>query len=196
MNPFVALSDVLREIIELLNKGERQRAAKLYLERIAHVIMGFLRRHHVSDAEAKELVINVFLKMLHNPCPRDVSPAVWLWTMVNFVFMDWKRSAYWNSKKEESSPQITDIDPDTLPSSESPHWLRLCVKRAAHKLQTEDPVTAHLLWLNHCGHSAAEIAVIFGARPPPSKEQETAARNRVLTAMKKARAYFSHCKEN
>lgn len=195
MNPFVALSDVLREIIELLNKGERQRAAKLYLERIAHVIMGFLRRHHVSDAEAKELVINVFLKMLHNPCPRDVNPAVWLWSLVNSVLMDWKRSAYWNSKKEESSPQITDIDPDTLPSSESPHWLKLCVERAAHELQVQDPNRAHVLYLSFHGHSAAEIAVIFGAKPPPSKEQETAARNRVLVAMKKARDFFAHCKE-
>jgi len=52
-----------------------------------------------------------------------------------------------------------------------------------------------VLWLWYRGHSAAEIAVIYGATPPPNEKQETAARNRVLVSTRKAREYFQHCRD-
>ena len=119
------------------------------------------------------------------------------------MLIDWARdrNALKRGGKGEDRLQV-ELDEETLEvligaieSTAAPAWLKLCIERAAHQMQVDDPNRANVLWLWYRGHSAAEIAVIYGASPPPSEKQEIAARNRVLAATRKARDYFQHCKD-
>lgn len=191
-------------IADFIRTRQAERAANVFCQRLGSRILGFLRRHRVPEADAEELVSDVCMKLLGSPCPAEVRPVVWLWTVVNSVLVDWarKRGAQKRGGAGEDALEVR-VDEETQDvliesqiAPDTPPWLKLCVERAAHELQVQDPNRAHVLYLSFHGHSAAEVAVVFGAKPPPTKQQETAARNRVLEAMKKARDFFSHCKEN
>lgn len=191
-------------IADFIRTRQAERAANVFYQRLGSRILGFLRRHRVPEADAEELVNDVCMKLLTSPCPANVRPVVWLWTVVNSVLVDWarKRGARKRGGAGEDALEVR-VDEETQEvliesqiAPDAPPWLRLCVERAAHELQVQDPNRAHVLYLSFHGHSAADVAVVFGATPPPTKQQETAARNRVLEAVRKARDFFAHCKEN
>lgn len=191
-------------IADCIRTRQTERAARTFLQRLGSRILSFLRRHRVPEADAEELVSDICLKLLSSPCPSGVRPVVWLWTVVNSVLVDWarKRGAKKRGGAGEDALEVR-VDEATQEvlieaqiAPDAPPWLKLCVERATHELHLQDPNRAHVLYLSFQGYSAAEVAVVFGAEPPPSKQQENAARNRVLEAMKKARDFFSHCQEN
>lgn len=183
--------------------GQLEKAAIHLHRNLGSRINGYMRRHRVPEADAEELVSEVWVKFLRSRYDGQTRPVVWLWTIVQSVLVDWarERSAQKRGGAGEDRLEIQ-VDEDTLDvlinSTESPNapgWLKLCIERAAHQLELDDPNRAHVLWLWYSGQSAADIAVVFGANPPPTSKQETAARNRVLEATRKAREYFQHCKE-
>jgi DNA-directed RNA polymerase specialized sigma24 family protein len=187
-----------------LRAGQIEQAAVCLHTRLGRRVIAYLRRHRVPEADAEELVSDVWIKFLQNPCDDRMRPVVWLWTMVQSVLVDWarERGALKRGGSGEARLEVELNDEafverlmEGMESPQAPAWLKLCIERAAHQLELDDPSRAHVLWLWYRGHSAAEIAVIYGATPPPSDKQETAARNRVLVATRKARDYFQHCRD-
>jgi DNA-directed RNA polymerase specialized sigma24 family protein len=166
-------------------------------------VLGYLRRHRVPEADAEELVTDVWMKFLGSHYDGQARPVVWLWTIVQSVWVDWARARA-SQKRGGSGEERLEVEvdaqtlealADAVQAPNAPGWLRLCLERAAWQLEQDDPNRAHVLWLWYSGQSATEIAIVFGAKPPPNAKQEAAARNRVLEATRRARAYFEHCKE-
>jgi DNA-directed RNA polymerase specialized sigma24 family protein len=189
--------------MNLIQAGELEKAA-IHLHRsLGSRLISYFRRHRVPEADAEELVSEVWIKFLRSRYDGQTRPVVWLWTIVQSVLVDWarERSAQKRGGSGEDRLEVQ-VDEDAfevlINATESPNtpgWLKLCIERAAHQLEQDDPSRSHVLWLWYSGQSAADIAVVFGAPPPPTPKQETAARNRVLEATRKAREYFQHCKE-
>lgn len=191
------------EAVRLLRAGQRERAALHLHQRLGNRVQAYLLRHRVPAADAEELVSDVWIKFMQSPCPANTRPVVLLWSVVHSVLVDWvrQRDALKRGGKGQERLQV-EVDEDTfelhlnaLESNQTPAWLKLCIERAAHALQQADPNRAHVLWLWYRGHTAAEIALVYGAKPPPSAPQESAARSRVLEAMRKARVFFQHCQD-
>lgn len=192
-----------QEAMALIQAGKTEQAARHLHATMTQRVLGFLRRHRVPEDDAQELVLDIWIKFIRSPYDGRTQPVVWFWGVVQSVLVDWarERSALKRGGAGEERLEVR-VDDDTLEviinaleGTNTPAWLKLCIERAAHQLEQDDPNRAHVLWLWFSGHSAADIAVVFGATPPPSTKQETAARNRVLEATRKARDYFGHCKD-
>lgn len=192
-----------QQAMDLVQSGQLQQAA-VYLHRnMGSRVEGFFRRHRVPQDDAEELVSDVWVKFLGSRYDNQIPPIAWFWRIVRSVLLDWVRQRDAQKRGGSGEDRLPiEVDEETLEilinsveSGNAPAWLKLCIERAAHKLEQDDPNRSHVLWLWFSGHSAADIAVVFGADPPPTDKQETAARNRVLEATRKARDYFAHCKD-
>lgn len=192
-----------RQAMDWVLQGERERAAVHLHRTLGSRVLGYLRRHRVPDQDAEELVTDIWMKFLCSRYEEQVRPVVWLWMIARSVLIDWVRARTSQKRAGADGDALEiELDAQTLETiahaaetADAPAWLRLCIERAARQLELDDPNRAHVLWLWYSGQSAAEIAVVFGAKPPPNAKQEAAARNRVLEAVRKARAYFQHCKD-
>ena len=198
--------DVADQAIELLRAGKVQQAAELLNRHLHTRMLRYFQRHRVPPDDAQELVTDVWMKFMNSRFEGETRAVVWLWVVANSVLLDWlraqkaeKRGRALNGAVEVSG--LDDVAWDMavnqfdIETEQSQPWVKLCVDRAMLQLSQDDPRRAHVLWLWYQGWSAQELAVEHGAKPPPTKQQETAARNRVLEATRKAKDYFSHCKE-
>lgn len=198
--------DVAHQAIELLRAGKIQLAAELLNKHLHTRMLRYFQRHRVPPDDAQELVTDVWMKFMNSRFEGETRAVVWLWVVANSVLLDWvraqkaeKRGRALNGAVEVSG--LDDVAWDMavnqfdIETEQSQPWVKLCVDRAMLQLSQDDPRRAHVLWLWYQGWSAQELAVEYGAKPPPTKQQEAAARNRVLEATRKAKDYFSHCKE-
>lgn len=187
----------------LVLEGRIDEAAVLLHRQLGSRMKGNLRRHGVPEEDAEELVDDIWMRFIQTCRNIRVPAVVWLWTNARSILVEWvrakgalKRGGRGESRLEvRVDDEALDVIIEAMEAPNVPGWLKLCVERAAHLLEHEDPNRAHVLWLWFTGHSAADIAVVFGATPPPTPEQETAARGRVFEATRKARKYFAHCND-
>jgi DNA-directed RNA polymerase specialized sigma24 family protein len=196
--------ETAEQAVALLRAQQVEQAALLLHRCLAGRMQRYFERHRVSRSEAEELVSDVWLRFIASSFDGRTRAVVWLWTVARSVLLDWVRAQGAQSRGRgpgASALEIT-LEDDAWALVENqnaaavtPGWLKLCVERAIHQLEQDDPGRAHVLWLWHQGWSADEVAIHFGAPPPPSEKQRTAARNRVLDATRKARDYFSHCRD-
>lgn len=198
--------EAAEQALELLRAGKVQPAAEL-LNRYLHTrMLRYLQRHRVPLDDAQELVTDVWMKFMNSRFEGETRAVVWLWTVASSVLLDWVRAqkAEKRGRALSGAVEVSGLDDVAwdmavnqfdIETEQSQPWVKLCVDRAMLQLSQDDPRRAHVLWLWYQGWSAQELAVEYGAKPPPNKQQETAARNRVLEATRKAKTYFSHCKE-
>lgn len=197
-------AEAAAKAMQLVQDRQPEAAARLLHRELGQRMQRYFQYHRVPPDDAEELVTDVWMKFLGSRYDGRTRPVVWMWTIANSVLVDWARARSAQRRGGSGQDRIEiHLDEETLAividqtaSIESPGWLKLCIQRAAHQLECDDPNRAHVLWLSYRGYSAAEIALVFGAAPPPTAKQETAARNRVLEAIRKARGYFEHCKES
>ena len=198
--------EAAEQALELLRAGKVQPAAEL-LNRYLHTrMLRYLQRHRVPLDDAQELVTDVWMKFMNSRFEGETRAVVWLWTVASSVLLDWVRAqkAEKRGRALSGAVEVSGLDDVAwdmavnqfdIETEQSQPWVKLCVDRAMLQLSQDDPRRAHVLWLWYQGWSAQELAVEYRAKPPPNKQQETAARNRVLEATRKAKTYFSHCKE-
>lgn len=198
--------DVADQAIALLRAGNVQPAAELLNKHLHTRMLRYLQRHRVPPDDAQELVTDVWMKFMTSRFDGQTRAVVWLWTVAGSVLLDWVRAqkAEKRGRALSGAVEVSGLDDVAwdmavnqfdIEIEQSQPWVKLCVDRAMLQLTQDDPRRAHVLWLWYQGWSAQELAVEHGAKPPPTKKQETAARNRVLEATRKAKEYFSHCKE-
>jgi DNA-directed RNA polymerase specialized sigma24 family protein len=196
--------EVADNAIVLLRQQQIEQAAILLHRSLAGRMQRYFERHRVPSGEAEELVSDVWLRFIASSFDGRTRAIVWLWTVARSVLLDWVRAQSAQSRGRALGSDAIEITMDDESwelvdkqnaAAVTPGWLKLCVERAIHQLELDDPKRAHVLWLWHQGWSAEEVAVHYGAAPPPTDKQKTAARNRVLEATRKARDYFEHCKE-
>lgn len=194
---------VAEQAFELIAQNKPEAAALLLHQRMAPRLNHYFVTRGVPLADAEELVSDVWIRLLQSCYDGRAKPVVWLWTVVHSVHIDWARARQAQSRggvgaerrEIHVDEETMEVLANTVAASTPPAWLKLCIERAAHAMEQEDPNRAHVLWLWYRGHSASDIAVMFGAEPPPSLKQETAARNRVLEATRKAKQFFEHCRD-
>jgi RNA polymerase sigma factor (sigma-70 family) len=198
--------EIANQAIELLRAGKVQAAAELLNKHLHTRMLRYLQRHRVPPDDAQELVTDVWMKFMNSRFDGQTRAVVWLWTVAGSVLLDWvrrqkteKRGRALNGAVEVSGLDEVAwgmaMDQFDLETEQSQPWVKLCVDRAMLQFSKDDPRRAHVLWLWYQGWSAKELAVEYGAKPPPTQNQETAARNRVLEATRKAKDYLAHCKE-
>lgn len=198
--------EIADQAIELLRAGKVQAAAELLNMHLHTRMLRYLQRHRVPPDDAQELVTDVWMKFMNSRFDGQTRAVVWLWTVAGSVLLDWVRRQ--KTEKRGRAPngavEVSGLDEVAwdmamdqfdLETEQSQPWVKLCVDRAMLQFSKDDPRRAHVLWLWYQGWSAKELAVEYGAKPPPTQNQETAARNRVLEATRKAKDYLAHCKE-
>lgn len=181
-----------------------EQGASLLCRHLSRRVQRYFERHRVPHHQAEELVTEVWLKLLHSRYEGRVRAVVWLWMVAGSVLLDWvdKTKAERRVGSDASQPIEVAVDDDTwsvihdsVAAAHPPPWLRLCLERAAFLFEQDEPRRAEVLRFSCEKWSAEEIALYYGATPPVTAKQQTAARNRVLDAVKRARTYFEHCKE-
>lgn len=202
-NDKMSEEEIAERALALMREGSRGReqAARLLEQRLRGRMQAYLVRHRVPDADAEELVIDVWLKLLRSEFDQRTRPVVWLWKVARSVLLDWIRRR--RSEKRGSGTVEMTLDEDqwlelqeTVGAAPAPPWLKLCLERAMFQLEQDDPARAEVLRLAAEGWTAREIAIYYGAESSAvTQKQEGAARDRVYQARKKAQSYFQHCKE-
>jgi DNA-directed RNA polymerase specialized sigma24 family protein len=194
------------EAMGLIQKGGKhaEQGAGLLCRHLTKRVQRYFERHRVPEAQAEELVTEVWLKLLTSQFEGRTRAIVWLWTVAGSVLLDWvaKTKAESRVGADASRPVEVAVDEDTwglisesVAATHTPPWLKLCLERAAFVFEKEEPRRAEVLRFSCEKWSAEEIALYYGATPPVTAKQQTAARNRVLDAVKRARSYFAHCKD-
>lgn len=194
------------DALRLIQQGGAfaERGAELLCRHLTRRVQRYFERHRVPENQAEELVTEVWLKLLHSKYEGRVRAVVWLWMVAGSVLLDWvaKHQAERRAGGDAAQPIEVAVDDDTwhviqdsVAATDAPPWLKLCLERAAFVFEQEEPRRAEVLRFSCEKWSAEEIAVYYGATPPVTAKQQTAARNRVLDAAKRARSYFEHCKD-
>jgi DNA-directed RNA polymerase specialized sigma24 family protein len=192
--------EIAEQAVILLRQAKVEQAALLLHRSLAGRMQRYFERHRVASNEAEELVSDVWLRFIASSFDGRTRAIVWIWTIARSVLLDWVRSQNAQSRGRGLGGNVVEITMDDdswelVGNQNTPGWLKLCIERAIHQLELDDPRRAHVLWLWYQGWTADEVAIHYGATASPSDKQKTAARNRVLEATRKARDYFSHCRE-
>jgi DNA-directed RNA polymerase specialized sigma24 family protein len=192
--------------LALIRQGgaHAEEGTRLLCRQFSGRMKGYFMRRRMTEAEAEELVAETWLKILVSRFDGRTRAIVWIRTAARSVLLDAidKRKAFKRHGLGDEAAEISVDDEawqalsETVAATRTPDWVRLCVERAAHAFEQHEPRRAEVLRMACEKWSAEEIALYFGEAPPPSEKQKTAARNRVLDAMKKARDYFAHCKDD
>lgn len=197
---------IAEQAMRLIQQGGtfREQGAALLCRHLSRRVQRYFERHRVPENQAEELVTEVWLKLLCSRYEGRVRAVVWLWTVAGSVLLDWvdKTRAERRAGSDAAQPVELAVDDaawgllsESVAAPAPPPWLTLCLERAAFVFEQEEPRRAEVLRFSCERWSAEEIAIYYGATPPVTPKQQTAARNRVLDAVKRARSYFAHCKD-
>lgn len=196
---------VAEEGLALISQGKVEQGASLLVRHLSKRLQRYYLRHGVPADQAEELVNEAWFKLVSSSFRGETRAIVWVWKVAGSVLLDWvgRNATMRRSGTDDQPVSEVHLDDDGwrwlaefAPAGEAPAWLTTCIERAAHLFESDEPRRAEVLRFTCEGWSAEEIAVYYGAAPPPSEKQKTAARNRVLDALKRARGYFAHCRED
>lgn len=221
-----ALEKHANEAMRLIAAGNTEKGAEVLVRHLSGALQRTcMHRYRISIDDAEELVMEAIFKIVKGQFQHETQPLIWIRTIVRNVCLDWLEKARAAKRGGPKTPTdrgdaagaqtaqqlaerqggqgSADFEQDgdaflaeRVSDQRMPAWIRLCVERAAWQFERDEPRRAEVLRMKTEGWSAEEIALHFGATPPVQKKQEVAARNRVLDAMKRAREYFQHCKDD
>jgi DNA-directed RNA polymerase specialized sigma24 family protein len=204
-DPDSSIEALAEHAFGLIRKGgrDREQGFALLCKRLNGRLMAYFRKRRVQDTDAEDLVIETWVKLANSRFEGRTRAIVWIWYCARSVFLSWvvKKDPLRNvvapspGDDDGRDDEEWDVPGDPGTGVNFPGWARLCVQRAAAQFEHDHPGRARVLRMKAEGWSADEIAVYFGAKPPPSENEKTAARNRVLHSLKEAREYFAHCKD-
>ena len=195
---------VAEEGMALIRAGRVEEGAALLVRRLSGRLQRYFERHRVPGAQAQELVSEAWLKLVNSRFEGQTRAIVWIWRVAGSVLLDWVDHHAAERRAGTRALPVAELQVDddawahlaeSVAAPQAPAWLTRCIEQAAFRFEREQPRRAEVLRFSCEGWSAEEIAVYYGATPPPGEKQKTAARNRVLDAMKQARSYFDHCRE-
>lgn len=208
------------EAMRLIAAGQTEKGAEVLVRHLSGALQRTcIHRYRISVDDAEDLVMEAIFKIVQGRFQHETEPLIWIRTIARNVCLDWLEKARAAKRGGPTAPAGPVDTPMAQHAAESqggaafeqdgdaflaervsdpgmPAWARLCVERAAWQFERDEPRRAEVLRMKTEGWSAEEIALHFGATPPVQKKQEVAARNRVLDAMKRAREYFQHCKDD
>lgn len=200
-----SIEDIAEQAFALIAKGgqDRERGFALLTNRLYGRLKAYFRRRRVPDADVEDLIAETLFKLSRAKFEGRTLAIVWIYRVANSVWLDKvrkkdplaRRPSVSGDDEFDGDQKEWDTTPDSSLAAYFPPWARLCVQRATAQFEHDHPDRAMLLRMKVEGWSASEIAVYLGATPPPSARQEATARERLSHAIKTAREYFAHCKE-
>jgi DNA-directed RNA polymerase specialized sigma24 family protein len=199
------IEDVAEQAFALISKGgqDRERGFALLTQRLYGRLKAYYRRKRVADADIEDLIAETWFKLSRAKFEGRTLAIIWIFRVARTVWLDKvrkkdplaERPMGSGNDEFDGDQEEWDATPDTGLAAYFPPWARLCVQRATAQFEHDHPGRAIFLRMKVEGWSAGEIAVYLGATPPPSARQEATARERLSHALKTAREYFAHCKE-
>lgn len=194
---------ILAKVFELISMGGRpqiNQAVMLLDKELTNRVTRYFLRHRIPEEVAEELTNDLWLKLVTSHFDGRTRPVVWMWKIGRSLMIDWIRR---EAAEKRGRAAQGDLDEDewlalmeSVPSLSMPGWIRLCIERAIWQLEQDDPARAEVLRMVFEGWTDVEIAIYYGADPDTlSKKQQTAARDRVYRARKRAQEYFADCKD-
>lgn len=194
---------ILARVFELISKGGRpqiNQAVILLDKELTNRVTCYFLRHRIRPDVAEELTNDLWLKLVTNRFDGRTRPVVWMWKICRNLMVDWIRREAAEKRGSSSQGELDDDKwlelMESVPSVFLPGWIRLCIERAMWQLEQDDPARAEVLRMVFEGWTDVEIAIYYGADPDKlSKKQQTAARDRIYRARKRAQEYFADCKD-
>lgn len=194
---------ILARVFELISKGGRpqiNQAVMLLDKELTNRVTRYFLRHRIPPEVAEELTNDLWLKLVTSRFDGRTRPVVWMWKIGRSLMIDWIRREAAEKRGRAAQGDLDDDEwlelMESVPSMSMPGWIRLCIERAIWQLEQDDPARAEVLRMVFEGWTDVEIAIYYGADPDTlSKKQQTAARDRVYRARKRAQEYFADCKD-
>ncbi len=200
------IEDVAEQAFALISKGgqDRERGFALLTNRLYGRLKPYFRRKRMADADIEDLISETWIKLSRANFDGRTRAIVWVLIVARSAWLDKVRKKDPLAERPSGSgddeldgdQEEWDAAPATGLAAYFPPWARLCVQRATAQFEHDHPGRAVFLRMKVEGWSAGEIAVYLGASPPPSARQEATARERLSHALKTAREYFAHSKED
>ena len=170
--------------------GARERGVRQLFEAYAGQLRRYFVRHRVLEAEAEELVQEVFIRVLRG-CDSyrgEAPPAVWFWTIARNTMISYHRA----QRPEQRAADFDDADGfeqwlENQPGADSPAWLRECLQRQLARFEVDHPQRAECITavvMRDWGID--ELAAFLGRSLAATKEYLSQCR-------KKLRAYLDEC---
>lgn len=155
---------------------------QLYRQQFGRVV-AYFRRCGASDAEAKELAQDSFLRAFRslNHFRGESQFSTWFWAIARNVLVDHLRQA---------KPDAVDTNPDDLPAGHcalSQHLRQKCLQTGFARFSADHPERAQALYLFAVeGLSTKELAVLLG-------RTEHATHEYLSQCRAKLRPYIADC---
>lgn len=177
----------LRQAFSLIKGSERDReeAVRRLDRALGRKIERYFVRHKVPEADAEELVWDVWMKVLTSEFRGETRPVVWVWMVARSILISFHRR-----KRPEVGLDEEDWDAllNTQTSLELPAWVRLCIERALFLFENDHPERSEMLRMVAEEWSAREIGEFLGCN-------EGAARDRVYRTRERVKPYLDECLE-
>jgi RNA polymerase sigma-70 factor, ECF subfamily len=165
--------------------AEREQCVLLLNRALGKRLERYFVRHRVAEAEAEELVWEVWLRVLQGNYRGDARPVIWIWTIARNLMLDHHRA---RRPEVQCDDEGWDALLGRLPAPGIAAWVRLCIQRALAQFELDHPERAEVLRMVAEEWSAQEIGAVFGC-------SAGAARDRSFRARELARGYLAECQE-
>jgi hypothetical protein len=199
------------ELVRAGSPGDRREAAivlhthdRLYIQRrLQH---GHGKVVGMSEEDAEDNLFAVIERFTKSNPDGRTSGLTWLNLMIDGQALDFHRRRRADKRgggdieesfytaEDELRTDVEGAQPLYGSANQRP-GLDDCMERAAEAFEREDPINARMLRFVAQDLDNAELAIEYGAKPPPSEQQIKNIRQRKYHALKQARAYFEPCKE-
>lgn len=188
-------------------KAEAQAARAMSAGPLHRYIEYFFRKRHVPEAEAEELAMDVWTKLLSADYAVTDQPFAYLRRMAISRFADYVRHRHATGEatqvvdpfegrevEEDEQASLLERSAGSMPMAED---FEDCVRRKSDALRAAAPQRMALLELVAQGFTSAEMAAATYGVPleAVTKKMEGNVRDRVYQARKQAAVLFEDCKE-
>lgn len=188
-------------------KAEARAARDMSEGPLHRYIEYFFRKRHVPEAEAEELTMDVWTKLLSANYDVKEQPFAYLRRMAISRFADYVRHRHatgeatqvvapFEGREEDEDEQASRLEQLVASSPVAEDFVD-CVRRKSDALRSAAPQRMALLELVAQGFTSAEMAAATYGVPleAVTKKMEGNVRDRVYQARKQAAALFEDCKD-
>jgi RNA polymerase sigma factor (sigma-70 family) len=191
---------VMDMVMALLRKipPEQQAAALLLTMHLTKRLERFYMRKGMPEADAEELTIDTWMKLLSSRFEGKTRPVVWLWTIANSVWVDYLRSekAQKHGDAKKGTGEVAmDLDDFAVAVEKADqhgapdHSGHIDMQRLLEAFSTRSPEDAEILDLKVQGFEDQEIAETLGFKGG------SAIRDRILRARNRFKQFYTEFQE-
>ena len=165
--------------------ADRNRGVKRLNDALGRKLQRYFERHRVPEADAEQMVWDVWVKLLKDGFRGETRPVVWIWILARNLLRDFFR---------RQRPEVLLDDEgwesvlQALPAASLPEGLGDCIERATAQFELDHPERAQIMRMICEQWTGRAIGEVLGC-------SENAARDRVYRTRTILREYLEECRE-